>query len=358
MSIDANLAAIAAITDTTGLLRKTAANTWVLDTTAYTTNTGTVTSVAITVPEGFGIAGSPITTDGTLALAFTHGYSLPTDASQAEWDTAYANRIDNFTTTGDSGAATLITNTLNIPVYSLSGLGGQAQLNGTGFVVANGTAISYDNTQYQPADDDLTAIAALGDTPGFLRKTAHNSWAIDASTYDNYGSWTMQSEDNLGTGISVSITSGKIIRLIPGTGLNLAYDTSVAGTLKLTLTNTLTQTPDYWSRSGVVLSPKTANDSLTVNSWGVNRRVIYGIAMGAGGIGVSGDGLAVGVEGICGSGIAGHFITTNGVAIKAEVMNGQVAPFINFAGTIGSDASKNISTALGAGAVSAPKRAD
>lgn len=53
------------------------------------TYTGTVTSVAATVPTGFAITGSPVTTSGTLAIAFDTGYSLPTTASQGNWDTAY-----------------------------------------------------------------------------------------------------------------------------------------------------------------------------------------------------------------------------------------------------------------------------
>jgi hypothetical protein len=48
-----------------------------------------VTSVAATVPTGFAISGSPVTTSGTLAIAFDTGYALPTTASQGNWDTAY-----------------------------------------------------------------------------------------------------------------------------------------------------------------------------------------------------------------------------------------------------------------------------
>jgi hypothetical protein len=51
---------------------------------------GTVTSVKMTVPTGFSISGSPITSSGTLALGFTNGYSLPTTAKQSNWDTAYS----------------------------------------------------------------------------------------------------------------------------------------------------------------------------------------------------------------------------------------------------------------------------
>lgn len=54
-----------------------------------TANTGTVTSVAMTVPTGLSISGTPITSSGTLALSFASGYSIPTTAKQTNWDTAY-----------------------------------------------------------------------------------------------------------------------------------------------------------------------------------------------------------------------------------------------------------------------------
>lgn len=50
---------------------------------------GTVTSVAMTVPTGFSVSGSPITSSGTLALSFAAGYSLPANTKQAHWDAAY-----------------------------------------------------------------------------------------------------------------------------------------------------------------------------------------------------------------------------------------------------------------------------
>jgi hypothetical protein len=89
-----------------------------------TWNVGTVTSVGLSVPTGFAIGSSPVTGSGTLALSFAAGYSLPTTASQSNWDTAYSNRITSLTTTGTSGAATLSSNVLNIPNYTLAGLGG------------------------------------------------------------------------------------------------------------------------------------------------------------------------------------------------------------------------------------------
>jgi len=89
-----------------------------------TFSVGTVTSVAVSVPTGLSVSGSPITSSGTIAISLQSGYSIPTTAKQTEWDSAYTNRITNLTTTGNSGAATLIANTLNVPEYTLAGLGG------------------------------------------------------------------------------------------------------------------------------------------------------------------------------------------------------------------------------------------
>ena len=53
------------------------------------TGDGSVTSVAMTVPTGLSVAGTPITTSGTLAVTYATGYAIPTTAKQTQWDTAY-----------------------------------------------------------------------------------------------------------------------------------------------------------------------------------------------------------------------------------------------------------------------------
>ena len=55
--------------------------------------TGSVTSVALSMPEGFDVAGSPITDEGTIAVTMHDGYSIPTDAKQTEWDAKLANTV-------------------------------------------------------------------------------------------------------------------------------------------------------------------------------------------------------------------------------------------------------------------------
>jgi len=64
---------------------------------------GTVTFVDMTVPTGLDVTGGPITTSGTFVVTYASGYSIPTDASQAEWDTAYAERLE-----WDGGSTNLV----------------------------------------------------------------------------------------------------------------------------------------------------------------------------------------------------------------------------------------------------------
>lgn len=78
-----------------------------------------------------------------------------------------------------------------LPIYTLSGLGGEP-------TITAGTNLQYwrgDKTWQtlpiytlsglggQPLDADLTAIAALAGTSGFLKKTATDTWALDTNTY-------------------------------------------------------------------------------------------------------------------------------------------------------------------------------
>lgn len=57
----------------------------------FTGGAGTVTSVAATVPTGLSVAGSPITTSGTLAFTLTPGFVIPLTASTTQWANAYAS---------------------------------------------------------------------------------------------------------------------------------------------------------------------------------------------------------------------------------------------------------------------------
>ena len=168
-------------TPTSGQVLKYNGTTWINDTDA---NTGTVTSVGLSAPTGFSVSGSPVTSSGTLSLAFASGYSLPTTASQTNWDTAYTNRITSLTTTGSSGSATLVTNTLNIPTYTLSGLGGQ------------------------PLATNLTSLSGLTyASTSFVKMSAAGTFSLDTNTYLTGNQTITLSGDVSGSGTTAITTT-------------------------------------------------------------------------------------------------------------------------------------------------------
>jgi hypothetical protein len=90
----------------------------------------------------------------------TTGYVIPLITTTTNWDTAYTNRITSLTTIGSSGNATLISNVLNIPTVTLSGIGGQ------------------------PISANLTSLSGLSYVSGsFVKMTAAGTFTLDTNTY-------------------------------------------------------------------------------------------------------------------------------------------------------------------------------
>ena len=127
-------------------------------------------------------------TSGVFSL--TSGYVIPTTTEQTDWNTAYTNRITSLTTTGSSGASTLITNTLNIPNYTLAGLGGQ------------------------PLATNLTSLSGLSYvSASFVKMTAAGTFALDTNTYLTGNQSISLSSDVTGTGttaITTTISAGAV----------------------------------------------------------------------------------------------------------------------------------------------------
>ena len=75
--------------------------------TISTGSSGTVSSVDMTVPTGLQVSGNPITNEGTLAVTYQSGYSIPTTTKQGQWDTAYSwgdHAIVGYLDTADIGS--------------------------------------------------------------------------------------------------------------------------------------------------------------------------------------------------------------------------------------------------------------
>lgn len=151
------------------------------------TQTGTATiNPTINVNSHAGTAGAIGTVNiGADAIGVNLGNTSIT-AMRGDYGTAaYDGRISSLTTTGSSGAATFASNVLNVPNYTLSGLGGQTQLNGTGFVKATGTTISYDNTTYKPTFTENTGFNKnFGTTSGTVLEGRTFGTAANNNTGD------------------------------------------------------------------------------------------------------------------------------------------------------------------------------
>jgi hypothetical protein len=209
----------------------------------------------------------------TGVLSTTTGYAIPTTAKQTEWDSAYTNRITSLTTTGSSGAATLVANTLNVPTYTLSGLGGQ------------------------PLDADLTAIAALAGTSGFLKKTAADTWALDTNTYLTGNQTITLSGDVSGSGATAITTTIGALKVT---------NAMLAGSIDLT-TKVTGLLPDANISSAATWNAKQA--ALTFGNLTSSNTAHLTITGGTGSVIGSGTSILIVPSGIVASGLT---LTTTG----------------------------------------------
>lgn len=79
---------------------------------------GTVTSVAMTVPTGLSVSGSPITTNGTLAVSFASGYSIPTTTKQGQWDAKQAALVSGTNIKTINSNSLLGSGNISVGTYS------------------------------------------------------------------------------------------------------------------------------------------------------------------------------------------------------------------------------------------------
>lgn len=154
-------------------------------------NSGTVTSVGMSVPTGLSVAGSPITTSGTLALSMAAGYSLPTDASQATWNTAYNDSIVSAGVTGTS-TKTLTLNQQDGGTVTASWSDADTGLTSVGLsmpsaftvsnspLTSNGTIAvtgSGDTTQYIAGNGSLITFPVAGQSGTLVREVRNSTGA-------------------------------------------------------------------------------------------------------------------------------------------------------------------------------------
>ena len=197
-----NLTSIGSLANATGVLYNSGTGTF-----SYTT-TPTLTGTNFTGIPNSALINNSITINGILIALGSSG-TITTN-------TTTTNAV-TFNNTGTGAISGSTFNGSAAITVSYNTLGAQPQLNGTGFVKASGTTITYDNSTYlttsaaastyQPLDADLTAIAGLAGTSGLLRKTAANTWSLDTNTYLTGNQTITLSGDVTGSGTTAITTT-------------------------------------------------------------------------------------------------------------------------------------------------------
>ena len=215
---------------------------------------------------GFGLTPTAILTikagtaaAGTAPLKFTSGTLLSAAAGGAmEFDgtnlyftpstTRYAVSLANHTHSYEPALGNPAGNGY---ILSSTTLGARSWIANTGhnpvtISTANGLSISVQALSMAAASTSVTGALTSTDWNTFNNKvsfpgfgTLHITAAYGDHThsnYDNYNQWTFQPETALGAGTSYTMSSGYMLRLIPGSGMDLTHSI-VGSTVTVTLTS-------------------------------------------------------------------------------------------------------------------------
>ena len=230
------LAGVTITTPLTGQVLRYNGTSWVNSTETYV---GTVTSVNMSVPTGLTISGNPITTAGTLAVGLQSGYSIPTTASQATWNTAYNDSIVSAAVTGvqtktltlnqqDGGTITASWSDYDTaPVTSVFGRTGAITAQSGDYntlQVTENTNLYFTNQRARFAISgdatsgvvysNTTGIIALDDIPN--TSLFNDSVTINSKTVALGGSTTLTTTD-IGEGTNLYFTTARAQAAISGT---------------------------------------------------------------------------------------------------------------------------------------------
>lgn len=229
---------------------------------------GTVTSVGLSVPTGLSVSGSPVTSSGTIAISYTAGYSIPTTASQTNWDTAYSDRLK-----WDGGSTGLTASTGRTSL-------GATTLGSNLFTITNPSAVTFprfnaDNTV--SALDAATFRTAIGagtsSTTGTVTSVAAGSY-LTGGTITTSGTLAVDATSaNTASKVvardaSGNFSAGTITAALSGNATSATTATTLATGHTIGMTGDVTYTSGSFNGSADVTGTATlANSGVTAGTY-------------------------------------------------------------------------------------------
>ena len=294
--------------------------------------TGTLNRLTVSIANVFDISAnyigqSSITTLGTITTGVWNGASIIDTyiSSAVNWNTAYSNRITSLTTTGNSGASTLVSNVLNIPTYTLVGLNGQ------------------------PLNTNLTSISTLSYVSGsFLKMTAAGTFSLDINIYLTANQNITLSGDVTGSGATSIVTSisnvtvtGKLLTgYISGAGTISATDSILTSIQKLNgnVSALVTGVSSVFGRTGSVVAASGDYTTTLVtegtNLYFTNARVDSRVQSYTGDITLTGAVFAIGTSKVTNTMLVNSSVTIGTTTISLGLSSTTLAGLTSVSSTL------------------------
>lgn len=151
---------------------------------------GGIGSVGLTMPTGFAVAGSPLTSDGTLQVTFASGYALPTTADVTKGTTAYGwgnhANVGYLTTTTADGRYAAGFNYSSGKLYLVDKNGtALTNISGDNLATAIGTAAV--NRATNDANGNTIASQSWVTARGYLTSVEFDDLTSHPTTLAGYG---------------------------------------------------------------------------------------------------------------------------------------------------------------------------
>jgi hypothetical protein len=235
----------------------------------------------MSVPTGLSVSGNPVTTSGTLAVTYASGYSIPTDAKQTNWDTAYGwgNHASAGYLTGITG--TQVTTALGYTPYNSTNPSNYITTAGARSAISVSGSLSYNSTTGVISYTQPTNVSTFTNDSGYLTSASLSGYLTTSAAASTYvalaGSYANPSWI---TSLAYSKLTGAPTALSSFTN-DSAYVTAAGARTAISVSGSLS----YNNSTGVISYTTPNTDSIaegTANLYFTNARARAALSAGSG----------------------------------------------------------------------------